>query len=269
MRFENRVVIVGGGATGHGKTIASRFCREGAQVVISGHDGEPVDEVVARLHEQGGEVVGYTGDVSEEVQARDCVGSAIECFGRVDVLINHVIPSDASVPVAEFSVDTFERILGSTIRSAFHMTRAVLPALRKTRGCILLAGSEAGWSGEPNGAPYGGTMGFIQAFIKGVAAEQAAHGIRANCVSASSRMRTHNGNGFFGGEEASSAAANEAEEVADAYAFLASDEARHLTGLLWIVDGGMTWSYREPGDRLPAPLTIPTRPAFEPQLHAR
>jgi NAD(P)-dependent dehydrogenase (short-subunit alcohol dehydrogenase family) len=249
MRLENKVAIVTGGATGIGEAIASKFCREGAQVVVTGLPDEPVDDIVERVHEHGGEAVSFLGDLSHEDTARECVESAIECFGQLDILINNAGVLNVLHPIEDFPTDKFEEMISSNIRAVFMMTRAAIPELKKTRGCIVSAGSEAAWNGAPNFAPYGGTKGFIHAFMKGVAVEQAKNGIRANCVcpgpidtamiddevvsfdSESEETlitsKAHGGRGTV-------------EEIADVYAFLASDEAGYVNGALWLVDGGTT-----------------------------
>jgi NAD(P)-dependent dehydrogenase (short-subunit alcohol dehydrogenase family) len=249
MRLENKVAIVTGGATGIGRAIASRFCREGAQVVVAGLPSDPVDDIVERVHEHGGEAVSFLGDLSHEDTARECVESAIECFGQLDILVNNAAVVNVLHPIEDFPTDRFEEMISSNIRTVFMMTRAAIPELKKTRGCIVSAGSEAAWNGAPNFAPYGGTKGFIHAFMKGVAVEQAKNGIRANCVCPGpiDTAMTEDEVVSFDSESEETLITNTAlgergtvEEIANVYAFLASDEAAYVNGALWLVDGGTT-----------------------------
>ena len=269
MRLENKVAIVTGGATGVGEAIASKFCREGAQVVIASLPDDPVDDIVERMHEQGGEAVSFLGDLSHEDTARECVESAIECFGQLDILINNAGVLNVLHPIEDFPTDKFDEMISSNIRTVFMMTRAAIPELKKTRGCIVSAGSEAGWNGAPNFAPYGGTKGFIHAFMKGVAVEQAKNGIRANCVCPGPIDTSMTDEAVtFDGEteetliaETSLGRRGKVEEIANVYAFLASDEASYVTGALWLVDGGITIANGNVGEQVPHNLAAAPGPS--------
>ncbi|HEX7238929.1 MAG TPA: SDR family oxidoreductase, partial [Longimicrobiaceae bacterium] len=137
------------------------------------------------------------------------------------------------------------------------------PALRETRGCIVSAGSEAGWVGLAQNTPYGGTKAFIHAFMKGVAVEQAKYGVRANCVCPGpiDTAWTHKETGPMDGKMEKTlvqavplARRGTPEEIANVYAFIASDEASYVTGALWLVDGGTTIAKGPVGDEVPEEL---------------
>ena len=137
------------------------------------------------------------------------------------------------------------------------MSKASLPALQKSKGNIVTAGSEAGVLGIPQNTPYGGTKAFNIAFTKGLAAEQAAYGIRCNIVGPGpiDTAWTHRETGPMDKKmEKTNKQANltgrtgTAEEVANVYLFLASDEASFVTGALYMVDGGITIAKGPVGD---------------------
>jgi NAD(P)-dependent dehydrogenase (short-subunit alcohol dehydrogenase family) len=248
-RLQDKVVIVTGGGTGIGEAICHKFAREGAKVVVNGLPDDPINEVADAITEEGGEALAFAADASDEAQARGCVYAAVERFGRLDVLINNAGVLLVNAETDDFPTDKFEEHIRCNVRSAFLMTKYALPHLRRTRGCIVSAGSEAGVNGQPRNAVYGGTKGFMHAFMAGVAVEQAQYGVRANCVSPGpiDTAWTHKETGAVDEqvEKALIAAApfgrrGTVEEVANVYAFLASDEASFVTGATWLVDGGLT-----------------------------
>jgi NAD(P)-dependent dehydrogenase (short-subunit alcohol dehydrogenase family) len=124
-----------------------------------------------------------------------------------------------------------------------------LPHLRQTKGNVISAGSEAGVNGQPRNTPYGGTKAFLHAFMMGVAVEQAQYGVRANCVSTGpvDTAWTHKETGAVDAdlEKALVTATpfgrrGTPEEIANVYAFLASEDASYVNGAVWLVDGGIT-----------------------------
>ncbi|MCK5745595.1 MAG: SDR family oxidoreductase, partial [Oricola sp.] len=247
MRLKNKSAIVTGAATGIGEAVALKFAREGASVLVAGLPDDPVDDVVQAIKENGGKAAGFKGDLADEDNAATCVATAVKEFGKLDILINNAGVLNDLKPVNEFEIDNFDAMIRANIRTVFMMTRAAVPELQKTKGNIVSAGSEAGWNGTPNFTPYGGTKAFVHAFMKGVAVEQAKHGIRANCVcpGATDTAWTHADTGPMDEETEKMLVKSvplgrrgTVEEIANVYAFLASDEASYVTGALLLVDGG-------------------------------
>ena len=248
-RLSGKVAIVTGGGTGIGEAICRQFAREGASVIVNGLPNDPIDDVVAAIEADRGRALAFAGDVSNELVARTCVATAIEHFGKLDVLINNAGVLLVNAPTEDLPVDKFDEQLRCNVRAAFLMTKFALPHLRKTRGNVICAGSEGGINGQPRNTPYGGTKGFLHSFMMGVAVEQAQYGVRANCVCPGpiDTSWTHKETGAVDEqiEQALISATplgrrGTAEEVANVYAFLASDEASFVTGALWLVDGGIT-----------------------------
>jgi NAD(P)-dependent dehydrogenase (short-subunit alcohol dehydrogenase family) len=248
-RLSGKVAIVTGGGTGIGEAICRQFARDGASVIVNGLPNDPIDDVVAAIEADRGRAVAFAGDVSNEHVARTCVAAAIERFGKLDVLINNAGVLLVNAPTEDVPVDKFDEQLRCNVRAAFLMTKFALPHLRKTRGNVICAGSEGGINGQPRNTPYGGTKGFLHSFMMGVAVEQAQYGVRANCVCPGpiDTSWTHKETGAVDEqiEQALISATplgrrGTAEEVANVYAFLASDEASFVTGALWLVDGGIT-----------------------------
>jgi len=248
-RLEGKVVIVTGGATGIGEAISKKFAREGARVVVNGFPEDPVNEVVNEITKEGGEAMPFIGDIAEEKNAEACVKAAVKEWKKLDVLVNNAGVFPVMDLTEDYATDAFDYLLRNNIRSAFLMTKHALPQLQKTKGCVLFAGSEAGEKGEAENTPYGGTKGFMHAFMKGVAVEQARHGVRANCVCPGpiDTAWTHKETGPMSKRQESMFISatplgrrGTPEEVANVYLFLASDEASYVTGGLYMVDGGIT-----------------------------
>jgi len=247
--LEGKVAIVTGGGTGIGEAICLKFAREGAKVLVNGLPDDPIDDVASAIRDEGGDATSFAADISNEGAARACVDEAITRFGRLDILVNNAGVLLVNAETDDMPVEQFDEQIRCNVRSAFLMTKYALPHLRRTRGCIISAGSEGGINGQPRNAAYGGTKGFLHAFMAGVAVEQAQYGVRANCVCAGpiDTAWTHKETGAVDEEveKALLAAApfgrrGTPEEVANVYAFLASDQASYVAGATWLVDGGIT-----------------------------
>ena len=248
-RLKNKAVIVTGGATGIGEAICKKFASEGAAVVVAGFPEDPVDKVVDEIIKTEGMAIAFKGDLSMESVAQECVRFSVGALGRLDVLINNAGVFPAVETMEKYPTDVFENMLKNNVRTAFLMTKYALPELQKTKGNIISAGSESGIIGLANNAPYGGTKGFIHAFMRGVAVEQAANGVRANCVcpgaidTAWTHHETSDMSWMMEKQMILSTPIGRRgtpEEVANVYLFLASDEASFVTGSLYVVDGGLT-----------------------------
>jgi NAD(P)-dependent dehydrogenase (short-subunit alcohol dehydrogenase family) len=250
-QLHDKVVIVTGGGTGIGEAVCRKFAREGARVVVNGLPDDPISDVVTAILDDGGTAIPFAGDVSDDATANACVEAAIDEYGRLDVLINNAGVLLVGAETDKTPLDKFDEHLRCNVRTAFLMTKHALPHLRKSKGNVICAGSASGVNGEPGATVYGGTKGFLHAFMAGVAVEQAKYGVRANCVCPGpiDTAWTHKETGAVDAAIEKSLIASvpfgrrgTPEEVANVYAFLASDAASFVSGALWTVDGGLTQS---------------------------
>lgn len=248
-RLAGKVAIVTGGATGIGEAISKKFAKEGAAIIVNGYPEDPVNDVVEDICETGASAAAFVEDISIEENARRCVAFAVAKYGKLDILINNAGVFPVMKELQEYPNEVFDYLVKNNIRSAFMMTKYALPELHKTHGCIVSAGSESGELGLSENTVYGGTKGFMHAFMKGLAVEQASYNIRVNCVcpgaidTAWTRKETgpmsrKNEKTLIGATPMGRRGTP--EEVANVYLFLASDEASYITGGLFPVDGGVT-----------------------------
>jgi NAD(P)-dependent dehydrogenase (short-subunit alcohol dehydrogenase family) len=271
-RLDGKICIITGAGTGIGEAIAHKFAKEGATVVINGLPGDPIEDVAAAIQKHGATAVAYAGDISEERHAQALVQLAVDRFGRLDVLVNNAGTFPVTAETQEYPIEVFDILMRANVRSVFLMTRFALPHLQKSRGNVVSAGSESGFIGLANNTPYGGTKAWIHSFMRGVAVEQAKYGVRANCVCPGpiDTAWTHKETGPMDKkmekmliQATPMARRGTPEEVANVYAFLASDEASYVTGALWVVDGGTTIAKGPVGDETPREL----REAPKGELH--
>jgi NAD(P)-dependent dehydrogenase (short-subunit alcohol dehydrogenase family) len=272
--LEGKVAIVTGGGTGIGEAICKKFALEGARVIVAGFHEDPVDDVVREIHNRGGHAISYKGDLSVEEIAIDCIKNTLKIYGKVDILINNAGVFPAVGYIQEYPTRAYEYLLKNNIQTTFMMTKHAIPELQKTKGCIVAAGSEAGILGNAENAPYAGTKGYVHAFIRSVAAEQARYGVRANCVCPgpidTSWMHRQTSPIDFKLEKlykmsTAMGRLGTPEEVANVYLFLASDLASYVTGALYTVDGGITINKGVTG--LMADKHMKEQPGGELELH--
>ena len=264
-RLEGKAAIVTGAGAGIGEAIAHKFASEGAHVLVNGLPGDPVEEVAAAIREQYPDVKveSLAADIAEQENAEACVRQAVQAFGKLDVLVNNAGTVPDTGEAQNYPIEAFDKLIHNNVRSAFMMTRTALPELQKTHGNIVSAGSEAGLNGTLTFTPYGGTKGFMHGFMKGVAVEQAKYGVRANCV-CPGPIDTEFTRPEYGAmdqetaqmtvQAAAMGRRGTTEEMANVYAFLASDEASYVTGALFLADGGITVAHGNIGQQVPDEL---------------
>ena len=240
-RLENKVAIVTGGAKGIGYVTCNTFSREGASVVIVDMDKEAAEKAAQEINDKGGKALAVAANltVAEAIFAK-----AVEKFGKVDILINNA-GWGCKTPFLEMTEEPFDRSINLNMKATYFMIQLACKQMIKqgTGGRIVSTSSTAAFQGEKNGSIYSGTKAAIIAFSRAVALEVGQYGINVNCV-APGFTRTNN-NGHIPGsidenflQITPTKRINEAQDIANGYLFLVSDEARQITAQVLPIDGG-------------------------------
>lgn len=247
-RFEQRVAIVTGGASGIGRATALQLGAEGCRVVVADIDLEGAEKVAEAIRTDGCNAGARRVDVTDAPSAAALVAATVAEHGRIDIVVSNA-GWDRAMPFLETDEQFWDRVIAINYRGHLAMTKAALPAMiERGYGRIVTVASDAGRVGSTGEVVYSGAKGAVIAFTKGLAREVARHGITVNCV-APGLTDTPMLAGMTEGAEKLMAAiirsiplgrVGKPEEVARAILFFASPDADYITGQTLSVNGGLT-----------------------------
>jgi NAD(P)-dependent dehydrogenase (short-subunit alcohol dehydrogenase family) len=260
-RFAGRGVIVTGGGRGIGQATARAFAAEGADVLVLGRTAADLEDTVAQITAAGGQAWLLPCDVTDEAQVEETVTRAAGRWGRIDVLVNNA-GIDDDTPFLEIDRGRWRAVIDTNLTGVFLMSQAVGREMAKSGGgAILHTASIDASGGDGPYAAYNASKAGLLGLSRTMALELAAHGIRSNCVSPgfTHTVMTEKAVGpklmdYLNGSFARVPIKRlvRTDEVAQAFLFLASDQASAITGIDLRVDGGLTanWYILEtlPGD---------------------
>lgn len=251
-RLGGKVAVITGGGTGIGEATCHRFVEEGARVAILDVDAESADATAEALAAKGGEAMVVRTDVSEEADVRAAVRAVLDRWGTVDVLVNNAGIPGVNRFAHEVTVEEWDRVFAVNVRGPFLCTKHVVPTMMKARrGAIVNFSSIYGLIGNDDLPPYHATKGAVLMMTRTDAICYAPHGIRVNAVhpgSTKTPLFMKAGETYPGGldvyldmmRQKHPLTLGEPVDVANCVLFLASDEARFVTGASLVCDGGYT-----------------------------
>lgn len=241
-RLEGRTAIITGAGSGIGRASVERFLAEGANVLATDIDGTAVQETVAAT-KAGDRAVATATDVTDAAAVQRSVDLALERFGSLDIYYNNAGVPQIAAPVEDVDDETWHRVIDVNLTAFFIAARIVVPIMkRQGSGVILVTASMSGIRPRPHLAAYTAAKGGAVNLAKALAIELAEFGIRVNSVNPVSTDTPMLGQ--FGSGDHTTAKATplgrlgQAQEMAAAAAFLASDDASFITGTSLQVDGG-------------------------------
>lgn len=244
MRLKDKVALITGGSRGIGFATADKFLQEGAVVILTASSQGSADRAVARLKEKhpGGTVAGISPDLSSLESVREAFQEATSVYGCIDILVNNAGVSE-STPFMEYTEETFDKVMDLNIKGVFNATRAAAECMvARGAGVILSTSSMVSISGQPSGFAYPASKFAVNGLTVSLARELGPMGIRVNAVAPgiteTDMMKS------VPKEVIDPMIARiplrrlgQPEDIANAFVFLASDEAAYITGVVLSVDG--------------------------------
>lgn len=244
MRLKDKVAIITGGGRGIGKTTCLRFAEEGAKVVVVATNKEDIQNVVDEVKAAGGEALGMAVDVTNREQVDQMVQDTVEKFGRVDILINNAgITADARME--KMTEEQWDRVIDVNLKGVFNCGQAAAKVMIEQKsGVIINASSLVGIYGNFGQTNYAATKWGVIGMAKSWAKELGPKGIRVNAVAPGFIMTPMTEKMpekvlDMMKEKSPLKTLGYPEDIANAYLYLASDEARFVTGTVLSVDGGV------------------------------
>ena len=224
MRLKDKVAIITGGSRGIGYAAADKFLKEGAAVIVTASTQGSADRAVTKLKEKYPDAIvdGISPDLASLESVRKAFKEVTGKYGCVDILVNNAGISE-STPFMEYTEETYDKVMDLNVKGVFTATRAAAECMvARGEGVILSTSSMVSISGQPSGFAYPASKFAVNGFTISLARELGPKGIRVNEPMI---------------ERIPLRRLGQPEDIANAFVFLASDEASYITGVILSVDG--------------------------------
>ena len=248
--FEGKVAMITGGGSGIGRATARLLAAEGARTVIVDRDESAMEETAGSIERQGYASFSVRADISRSEDVRKAVEATVARYEQIDILFANAA-SQITKAVADTSEEEWERLHSVNLKGTFLCCKYVLPLMQKQKsGSIVISSSGHGFVTYPNSSAYAATKGGLLAFMRGVALDCAADGVRVNCVvpgATDTRLLRNYLNACDNPQAEEDRIIHriplgrlaQPEDIAKAVRFLCSSDAAYITGTWLAVDGGL------------------------------
>ena len=254
MKLQSKIALVTGGSGGLGQSICQRLAREGAKIVIDYHTHpDEAEQVKQKIEQAGSEGLIVQADLSKVDQINNLVRQSIDHFGKVDILVNNA-GLEKRADFWDVTEADYDLVLNVNLKAVFFATQAVVKHFRATnnKGKIINISSVHEELPFPHFTSYCASKGGVKMITRNLAVELGSMGITINNVAPGAIATPINHNLLNNPEQLKKVTSNiplgrlgEPEDVSGIVAFLASDEAKYITGSTFYVDGGLLWNYQE------------------------
>lgn len=250
-RLSGKVALITGGGTGIGRACAVVFARERASVVVAGRRRQPLEQAAREIESAGGTVLAANCDVTSRSSVEAAIATTVKQFGRLDILVNNA-GAVIVATVEETSDEDWDRVLAANLTGTFLVSRAALPALRKSGGgSIVNIGSILGLISRKQRAAYSAAKAGVIGLTRAMALDHAHENIRVNCVCPSiietelglqsiAKLPDPEAGRKQRVAEIPLGRLGQPDDVAQMALYLASDESAWVTGACLPLDGGLT-----------------------------
>jgi NAD(P)-dependent dehydrogenase (short-subunit alcohol dehydrogenase family) len=248
LNFKDKVVLVTGATAGIGRATAEAFAAAGATLVLTARNATAGAELQSSLRTRGTKVAFLQGDVAREESVRSWIEATAQQFGRLDVAVNNAGIEGQLGPIADQTAENFERVFDANVKGMLFALKHEIPLIAKQGGAIVNVSSMVGEIGMAGASVYVASKHAVNGLTRSAALETARMGIRVNALAPGGVItpmfeRFTGGNkemqaGFANGHPIGRLA--QPGEIAQAILFLASDEAKFMTGSIVSMDGGYT-----------------------------
>ncbi len=244
-RLKDKVALITGGGSGIGRASCTLFAAQGATVMVADYVVEGGNEAVQQIKAAGGEASFVQADVSKSADVQDMIKHTVQTYGRVDILFNNAGIEGPSAKLANYEEEAWDRVIAIDLTSVYLGMKYVIPEMVKQGGGVILStASVAGMVGFPGSGAYAAAKAGVINMTRMVALEYANKNIRVNCI-CPGIIATPMVQRVMGDRPDDRVVRLEpigrlgqAEDIANAALFLASDESSFATGAPFVIDGG-------------------------------